>query len=496
MVGAMKFPPARPWLLAVLTLGVALVPVWFAWRNHRGEARRNDAQLFEATSALVAERLQLITVRHFNLFSILRNQLRALPVPSREALHLPPALRSAYPHVIAFGYAAAEENRALLQWTNADAPVPPGSDLAADARFADALQHAARSPMPAAAHDGGRVFVAENVGDAVRTRGFVVGWLDLESLCRDASVTMVRDGVLTATPLAENAEPALGARAFTIREGEAQWRVGIARGPAFQSTYGQVPPVLVLVAGALCAVLLAFLVLQATRAAQLRAALDAERMRSRLVQTFSHEFRTPLSVILSGADLLEGYAAQLTPERRAEVLAQIKDSTARMNEMVGQVLLLSRAESGGLAARPAPVELAALCHDLARETRAATRDRCPIEVRAENAGTRALDAALVRSIVGNLLANAVKFSAPGSPVVLEATGTSFIVRDRGCGIAAGDLARVREPFQRGENAGDTAGTGLGLAIVERCVALHGGTLSIESREGAGTTATVLLPGNL
>jgi signal transduction histidine kinase len=493
----MKPTPARPWLLAVLTLGVALVPVWFAWDNHRAEARRKDAQLFEATSGLVAERLQLITVRHISLFNILRSQVRTLPAPTLDALRIPPTLKSAYPHLIAFGYAAAEENRAVLQWTDAAAaPAQRGTDLAENARAV--FERITPGMMPGAVLEkGDRVFVVAAVGESARPRGYIVGWLDLASLCRDASIPLLRDGVLVATPLAEDAEPTAGARVFHIHEGEAQWRAAIVRGPRFAAEYGQLPPTLVFVACALSAVLLAFLVLQATRAAQLRAALDAERMRSRLVQAFSHEFRTPLSVILSGADLLESYAEQLAPARRAEVLAQIKDSTARMNEMVEQVLLLSRAESGGLTAHRAPLDAAALCHDLAREVRIATRDRCPVEVRAGFTAPLALDVTLLRSILGNLLANAVKYSAPGSPVLLEAAGDArtirFTVRDSGRGIPPADLGRVREPFQRAGNVGDTPGTGLGLAIVERCVALHGGALALESREGAGTTATVTFP---
>ena len=82
----MKLLPAKPWLLATLTLGVALAPVWLAWENSREEARQKDAQLFEATSGLVGERLQLITVRHLNLFNVLRNQLRMQPEPGREPL--------------------------------------------------------------------------------------------------------------------------------------------------------------------------------------------------------------------------------------------------------------------------------------------------------------------------------------------------------------------------------------------------------------------------
>lgn len=496
----MKLPHARPWLLSLLTLGVALVPVFLAWQNYRGEARRKDTELFEATSGLVGERLQLITVRHINAFNILRNQLRAQLVPARDSLRIPPTLRATLPHLLAFGYAAAEEKRTTLQWTSADSrpPVSIGSDIAADPQRAAAIERASRSPAPVIMPDStaqDRVFVVVAVGDAARPRGYVVGWLSIASLCADSSVPLLNNGVLTATPLTEGAKPPGGARVVSIREGGSEFPVMIARGPKFAATYGQLPPRLILAIGTGCAVLLAFLVLQAMRASQLRAELETERMRGRLVQSFSHEFRTPLSVILSSADLLEAGGAQLDVERRAEVIAQIQDSTQRLSEMAEEILLLSRLESQRTQPKPAPVELRALCESLVRDINTATRNRCRIEINAN--GTATLDSAIFRPALANLLSNAVKYSAPGKVVRLAVErrdGTLFItVSDSGIGIPETDLARVGEPFHRAANVGETPGTGLGLAIVRRSVALLGGTLSIESKEGHGTIATLTVP---
>ena len=495
----MKLLPAKPWLLAALTLGVALVPVCLAWRNYRDEARRKDAQLFDATSGLVSERLQLAVVRHMNFFNILRNQFRAQPVPARESLRLPPSIGAAYPHLLAFGYADAEENRVLLRWTSAgtDAPAPPGTDLAADPRRAPAFERAARSPAAVAvldspAHD--RAFIVEAIGDSMRPRGFVVGWVSIASLCRQENIPQLREGVLTAAPHAENTAPPVGAREFAIREGGVEFPIVIARGPRFAATYGPIAPTLVFATGAGCAVLLAFLVFQAVRASQLRAALDAERMRGQLVQSFSHEFRTPLSVILSSADLLEAGGERLDPARRGEAIAQIQESTHRLAEMADEILLLSRLESQRTQPRPTETELAPLCESLAREAAAATRDRCRIEVHAS--GSALLDAALLRPLLANLLSNAVKYSPPGALVrlAIERRGALvFTVADSGIGIPVADLPRVGEPFHRAANVGDTPGTGLGLAIVRRSAALLGGTFAIESHEGRGTTATFTLP---
>jgi signal transduction histidine kinase len=495
----MKHPPARPWLLAVLTLGVALVPVWLSWRNYRDEARRKDAQLFDATSGLAAERLQLITVRHLNFFNVLRNQLRTQPVPARESLHVPSTLRESFPHLLAFGYAAQEKNRAVLRWLDADHSVPAqlGTDLGADPQFGAVIERAARSPVPVAFNVNRRLLVAVAVGEGEgeRPRGFAVGWIDVASLCADSMVAQLRDGVLTATPLAAGAVAPPSAKLVSIHECGAEVPVAIARGPRFGETYGPVAPTLVFAAGAGCALLLAFLVFQAVRASQLRAALDAERMRARLVQGFSHEFRTPLSVIVSSADLLSAYIGKIEPARRDEALAQIRDSAGRMSAMVDEILLLSRLESGRVEPHLAEHDLGGLCEAVVREVSTATRERCPISV--EASGAAHCDAALLRGILANLLGNAVKYSAAGSQVRLVASRRDGIlvlaVSDRGIGIPASDLARVGEAFHRAVNVGDTPGTGLGLAIVRRSAELMGAKFSLQSTEGRGTTATLTLP---
>jgi signal transduction histidine kinase len=215
-------------------------------------------------------------------------------------------------------------------------------------------------------------------------------------------------------------------------------------------------------------------------------------MKDHLLRSVSHEFRTPLSVILSSAELLENYDTRLAPERRADALAQIRHATVRMNEMVGQVLLLSRIEQRRLPVEPRDFDAAALAREVAHEIETATQARCPIRVNAPERLDATADLTLVRTVLGNLLSNAVKFSRDSEPVDLTVARDSalrFIVRDRGPGIAAEDLPRVREPFFRAASAAHIPGTGLGLAIADQCAALLGGTLTIAS-DTAGTTATL------
>jgi signal transduction histidine kinase len=235
--------------------------------------------------------------------------------------------------------------------------------------------------------------------------------------------------------------------------------------------------------------------------AELARGLDAEKelnqLKSRFVSIVSHEFRTPLGVIMSSADILRKYTDRLDPERRAEHLQEIHDATRQMAGMMEQVLLLGRAESGRLAFSPAPLDLTAFCQKLADEQLSTTHGRCPITVKGAASFSAEGDEALLRHIFSNLLSNAVKYSPKGSLVdfTLERADSDalFVVRDRGIGIPQREAAHLFTAFHRCANVGEVPGSGLGLLIVKRCVELHGGSISFESQEGAGTAVTVRLP---
>lgn len=412
------------------------------------------------------------------------------------------------PNLLALGYAEVADAQILLRWKSAErVPVANlGDDLAARTGVPAAVQLVpADNPnhtMGCLVEPNRMLVLLALPGNRspVPTYGYIVAWVDLAALCRDAALPLLRDQVLTATPLTRDEPTPAGASRVSIRDGRATWAVAIARGAQFSQQYGPPTPWLTFLAVGLSALPLLVLASLAGRAGQLRAALHAEREVVRqqrfFTQSVSHEFRTPLGIILSGADLLESYADKLTPTRRSEVLAEIKDNTRHMTEMIERVLLLGRIESSKLSCQPQPVPLAAFCHELARKVATAHPGRGVITVTAPEREVP-LDAALVGSMLDNLLSNAVKYSAPGQPVTLEAVvgGTQivFTVRDEGIGIPPGEVPRVCDPFHRCANVGAVPGTGLGLAIVQRCAALHGGTLKIESAEGHGTTAMVTLP---
>ena len=225
---------------------------------------------------------------------------------------------------------------------------------------------------------------------------------------------------------------------------------------------------------------------------------ELSELKTNFVSMVSHEFRTPLGVIQSSADVLDRYLDRLAPEERREHLDMIFRSTRGLAHLVDSVLLLGRVEDGRLSFAPAPLDLGRLCRELADEIHSATAARCPVDVTIVSSLDNALsDADLLRHIIGNLLSNAVKYSEPGTSVRFsisrEGGNAILTIADRGIGIPDVDRAHLFTSFARGSNVGQRPGSGLGLLIVQRCVTLHGGSLDLQSTPGAGTTVTVHLP---
>lgn len=236
--------------------------------------------------------------------------------------------------------------------------------------------------------------------------------------------------------------------------------------------------------------------------AELLKALAREKelgeLKSSFVSMVSHEFRTPLGIIQSSAEILDDYLDRLEPGERREQLGSITKNTRRMARLMEEVLLLGRLDAERMQFQPAPLDLAALCRQLVDEAHSTTSQHCPIQFFTSGLPAEAnADERLLRHILLNLLTNAVKYSGPGQRVSFHASGKGdvleFTVIDHGIGIPQADQVRLFEAFQRGSNVGNRQGSGLGLVIVKRCVDLHGGTVTIESKLNVGTTARVTIP---
>ncbi|HMP83959.1 MAG TPA: ATP-binding protein [Verrucomicrobiota bacterium] len=222
------------------------------------------------------------------------------------------------------------------------------------------------------------------------------------------------------------------------------------------------------------------------------------RLKSNFVSMVSHEFRTPLGIIQSSAEILKDYFSQLDEAERAEQLTSITRNTRRMAGMMDEILVLSRLDAGRLESRPEAMDLDAFCRRIVEEVHAATERRCNIELSLADVPPRAkADERLLEHIFTNLLTNAVKYSESGGKVsfTIEPDDCDAVctVRDHGIGIPEADQLWLFQAFQRGGNVGDRPGTGLGLVIVKRCVELHGGQIQINSKPGEGTKVTVRLP---
>jgi signal transduction histidine kinase len=234
---------------------------------------------------------------------------------------------------------------------------------------------------------------------------------------------------------------------------------------------------------------------------ELRVERDLHRLKTSFVSMVSHEFRTPLGIIMSSAEILESYFQRLDETRRREHLQDIVDAARRMNDLIGEVLLLGQVDAGRMECCVRAVDLAALCRKVIEDVGMATQQRCPVLFEAEIwRGSPQLDERLVTIILSNLLNNAVKYSSVGESVHLstrrDGVDVTIELRDEGIGIPSEDQAELFKTFRRGRNVGDVPGTGLGLTIVKRCVDIHRGNISFISSEDAGTTFTVRLPGFL
>lgn len=235
---------------------------------------------------------------------------------------------------------------------------------------------------------------------------------------------------------------------------------------------------------------------------QLSLAFEREKelneLKTRFVSMVSHEFRTPLTSILSSTEILSRYHDKLDLERQTRLFHVITESVQHMISLLEDVLLFGKGEASRLIFEPQPLHPVNLCKEIVEEIRSGVRPYRHINFSIIDPVREAqIDAKLIRHILSNLLTNAVKYSPDGSPVdvSLRCTDNSLIfsVSDYGIGLSKEDVAHLYEPFYRAKNVDTIPGTGLGLAIVKQSVDRHGGSIDVNSEPGKGTTFTISLP---
>lgn len=225
---------------------------------------------------------------------------------------------------------------------------------------------------------------------------------------------------------------------------------------------------------------------------------ELNQLKSNFISMVSHEFRNPMAAIRTSAEILQCYNHQLTEEKRSRYFEQIQIAIGNMLQLLDEVLLLGRSETGRLKYEPEILNLESLCLDIIENLEVSTQTQPRIAFKCFGPCNRLMmDGILLRYIINNLLANALKYSNQETKIdftlVCEPKNVTLEIQDRGIGIPLKDRESLFETFYRASNVSRIQGTGLGLAIVKKCVDLHRGQIQIESEVGIGTKVTVTLP---
>ncbi|MCB0593894.1 MAG: PAS domain S-box protein [Lewinellaceae bacterium] len=235
---------------------------------------------------------------------------------------------------------------------------------------------------------------------------------------------------------------------------------------------------------------------------RLRRALEKEKelsnLKSRFVSMASHEFRTPLSTILSSADLIEAYTSEEQQKKRLRHTTRIKSSVANLTGILNDFLSLSRLEEGAFEAEPAWFGLEKFWEEVTGEIQGLLRPGQYLKKEGQMKGVKLfLDKKMLKNILFNLLSNAIKYSEDNQPITcrIEVLGNTLNIAiiDQGIGIPEEEQQHLFTRFFRAHNVENIQGTGLGLNIVKRYVDLMNGLIRFESRLGEGSSFFVTLP---
>ncbi len=226
---------------------------------------------------------------------------------------------------------------------------------------------------------------------------------------------------------------------------------------------------------------------------------ETERLRSTLLTSISHDLRTPLASIIGSVTSLKTYFDRFDAAQRNDLLSTIEDEAERLNRFVGNLLDITRLESGALNIRMTRVDLTELTETaLRRASRLLSTHHVAVSV-PSNLPSVMADPILLEQVLFNLLDNAAKYSPAGSTIRIEAASAGkkvlISVLDEGEGIPPEELETIFDKFRRaGSGDNRPAGTGLGLAICRGFVEVFGGTISATSRaRGQGSVFTIQLP---
>lgn len=226
--------------------------------------------------------------------------------------------------------------------------------------------------------------------------------------------------------------------------------------------------------------------------------IELNEMKSRFVSMASHEFRTPLSAILSSASLISKYDKTEDDEKRLKHINRIKSSVTNLTLILNDFLSVGMIEEGKVHANYSVFNLKELHNDCEQEISSIKKENQKIISGFEGLEKEVyLDKQMVKNIYLNLLSNAIKFSEDFKEITLltkvSETEINIVIRDQGVGIPEEEQKKLFERFFRGRNVLNIQGTGLGLNIIAKYVELMAGTIIFKSELNTGTTFTITLP---
>lgn len=237
---------------------------------------------------------------------------------------------------------------------------------------------------------------------------------------------------------------------------------------------------------------------------EIRVALQKEmelsELKTRFVSMASHEFRTPLSTILSSASIIGRYTKSENQEQREKHIKRIKSAVNNLTGILNDFLSLSKLEEGKIEYKPSEFEMISFCNETVDEIQGLLKPGQYIKFEGELAETVLfLDKRVLKNVLFNLLSNASKYSGEDAKIICHHSIVNqhlyLQIVDEGIGIPEADQQHLFGRFFRASNSVNIQGTGLGLNIVKQYVELMKGTVSYESEEGKGSTFSVTIPLN-
>ncbi len=234
---------------------------------------------------------------------------------------------------------------------------------------------------------------------------------------------------------------------------------------------------------------------------ELNEALSKEKelneLKSRFVSMASHEFRTPLSTIMSSATLISRYVDEGQNDKRQKHVDRIKSAVNNLTGILNDFLSLSKIEEGKIITEVSKIDVPELCAEVIDEVKGLLKEGQEIEVEHDDVPKLHTDLRILKNILFNILSNAIKYTPVNGAIhcrlSFDGSFFQFQIKDSGIGIPEVDQKHLFDRFFRASNVENIQGTGLGLNIVKRYVDMLQGTIDFVSIENKGTTFTIRIP---